>query len=184
MNEELIRKALAERGMKKEDIDLVIKQASAEGPKQEDPKKEENPAEGSKEDPKQEGGEPDKPVEDKPAEGGGEPSPKQEGAEPNNGAGKVDETKPEEKPAGNADYEILKRENEALRNENKEIKGSLDGLTSRLTAFEKLFADKFGTPANGDQRDVGGNAEIEHQDAGNDLMAEYERQKRRAGKKI
>ena len=180
MNEEQLRKALEERGMKKEDIDLVIKQASAEGQKQD-----EKPADKVvEESPKQEGGEPDKPVEDKPAEGGGEPSPKQEGAEPNNGAGKVDETKPEEKPAGNADYEILKRENEALRNENKEIKGSLDGLTSRLTAFEKLFADKFGTPANGDQRDVGGNAEIEHQDAGNDLMAEYERQKRRAGKKI
>ena len=134
--------------------------------------------------PKQEGGEPDKPVEDKPAEDGGEPSPKQENAEPNNGEGEVDETKPEEKPVGNADYEILKKENEALRNENKEIKGAVDGLTARLTSFEKLFADKFGTLANGDQRDVGGNAEIEHQDAGNDLMAEYERQKRRAGKKI
>lgn len=179
MNEEQLRKALEERGMKKEDIDLVIKQASAEGPKQDN----EPAKKADEENPKQEGGEPDKPVEDKPAEGGGEPNPKQEGAEPDNGVGKVDETKPEEKPAGNADYEILKKENEALRNENKEIKGAVDGLTSRLTAFEKLFADKFGTPANGDQRDVGGNAVIEHQDAGNDLMAEYERQKRRAGKK-
>lgn len=179
MNEEQLRKALEERGMKKEDIDLVIKQASAEGPKQEN----EPAKKADEEDPKQEGGEPDKPVEDKPAEDGGEPSPKQEGAEPNDGAGEVDEAKPEEKPAGNADYEILKKENEALRNENKEIKGAVEGLTSRLTAFEKLFADKFGTPANGDQRDVGGNAVIEHQDAGNDLMAEYERQKRRAGKK-
>lgn len=180
MNEEQLRKALEERGMKKEDIDLVIKQASAEAPKQEN----EPAKKADEENPKQEGGEPDKPVEDKPAEGGGEPSPKQEGAEPDNGAGKVDETKPEEKPAGNADYEILKKENKALRNENKEIKGAVDGLTSRLTAFEKLFSDKFGIPANGDQRDVGGNAVIEHQDAGNDLMAEYERQKRRAGKKI
>lgn len=181
MNEEQLRKALEERGMKKEDIDLVIKQASAEDQKQDEPNG--NPAD-DKKDPKQEGGEPDKPVEDKPAEDGGEPSPKQEGAEPDSGVGKVDETKPEEKPAGDADYEILKKENEALRNENKEIKGAVEGLTSRLTAFEKLFADKFGTPANGDQRDVGGNAVIEHQDAGNDLMAEYERQKRRAGKKI
>lgn len=179
MNEEQLRKALEERGMKKEDIDLVIKQASAEGQKQDD-----NPAKkADEENPKQEGGEPDKPVEDKPAEDGGEPSPKQEGAEPDNGAGKVDETKPEEKPVGNADYEILKKENEALRNENKEIKGVVDGLTSRLNAFEKLFSDKFGTPANGDQRDVGGGHESENEDVGGDFKSELEAARRRAGMK-
>ena len=136
MNEEQLRKALGERGMKKEDIDLIVKQASAEAPKQViEPAKEAD--EGSQ---KQEGGEPE-PVKDK-REGD---CPDPENA-PNPEGDGVGGGEPKPTPnAGSADDERFA----ALEAKVNDVIKANEAKDAKIEAYEKLLA-KMGLALNGD----------------------------------
>ena len=136
MNEEQLRKALEERGMKKEDIDLVIKQASAEGPKQEN----EPAKKADEENPKQEGGEPE-PVKD--TQEGNAPKPENT---PNPEGGEVGGGEPKPTPnAGNADDERFA----ALEAKVNDVIKANEAKDAKIDAYEKLLA-KMGLTLNGD----------------------------------
>ena len=136
MNEEQLRKALVERGMKKEDIDLIIEQASAEAPKREN----ETAEEADEENPKQEGGEPE-PVEDK-REGDcpdpeNAPNPEGDGV----GCGEHEPTP----NAGSADDERFA----ALEAKVNDVIKANEAKDAKIEAYEKLLA-KMGLALNGD----------------------------------
>ena len=169
INEKKLAEALAKRGLKQEDVNLVFEESKSvevkDDPKQGDPK-EEKPAEDNEEEPKQEGGEPTNPVEDK-------KDPDQEGHGDNGG-----EPLPESKPGTAEQAKIT-----ALEDENDELKGLIDGLTAKFASFESIVLKHLGIPvANGSQRDVGDKAHIEGSDVvKTDFQAEWEKQRKRAG---
>ena len=136
MNEEQLRKALGERGMKKEDIDLIIEQASAEAPKREN-----EPAEKADEgNQKQEGGEPE-PVEDK--QEGNDPLPENAPNPEGDGVG-CGEHKPTPN-AGSADDERFA----ALEAKVNDVIKANEAKDAKIEAYEKLLA-KMGLALNGD----------------------------------
>lgn len=136
MNEEQLRKALGERGMKKEDIDLIVKQASAEAPKQEN----ETADKADEESQKQEGGEPE-PVKDK-REGD---CPIPENA-PNPEGDGVGGGEPKPTPnAGSADDERFA----ALEAKVNDVIKANEAKDAKIEAYEKLLA-KMGLALNGD----------------------------------
>ena len=137
MNEEQLRKALGERGMKKEDIDLIVKQASAEAPKQDEPNG--NPAD-DKKDPKREGGEPE-PVEDK--QEGDAPLPENAPNPEGDGVG-CGEHEPTPN-AGSADDERFA----ALEAKVNDVIKANEAKDAKIEAYEKLLA-KMGLALNGD----------------------------------
>ena len=136
MNEEQLRKALGERGMKKEDIDLIIQQASAEAPKREDETAEEAD-EGNQ---KQEGGEPE-PVEDK--QEGNAPLPENAPNPEGDGVG-CGEHEPTPN-AGSADDERFA----ALEAKVNDVIKANEAKDAKIEAYEKLLA-KMGLALNGD----------------------------------
>ena len=199
ISEELIRKALAERKMNEGDIDLVIKQATVEDQKQEDPKKEDKPAEKVVEaDPKQEGGEPDKPVEDKEdghkAENGGEPKaenaePKQENPNPAEAVKQVAEDEANAsggEPKASADDSELKAIKDRMNSyeaQIKDLKTTLEGVTESNKAYVEILT-KMGIPLNqGDPKQIGGDEQSGEQSLAPDYEQDYEAAKKLMGYK-
>lgn len=198
ISEELIRKALAERKMNEGDIDLVIKQATVEDQKQEDPNKGENPADGSKDEPKQEGGEPNKPVEDKEdghkAENGGEPKadnaePKQENPNPAEAVNQVAENEANAsggEPKASADDSELKAIKDRMNSyeaQIKDLKTTLEGVTESNKAYVEILT-KMGIPLNqGDPKQIGGDEQSGEQSLAPDYEQDYAAAKKLMGYK-
>lgn len=198
ITEENLKKALANRKMNEGDIDLIIKEATAEDQKQEDSKKEENPAEGNKDEPKQEGGEPNNPVEDKEdghkAENGGEPKaenaePKQEDPNPAEAVNQVAENGANAtggEPKASADDSELKAIKDRMNSyeaQIKDLKTTLEGVTESNKAYVEILT-KMGIPLNqGDPKQIGGDEQSGEQSLAPDYEQDYEAAKKLMGYK-
>ena len=191
ISEELIRKALAERKMNEGDIDLVIKQATAEDQKQEDPKKEDKPAEKVVEaEPKQEGGEPNNPVEDKEDGHKAENAePKQEDPNPAEAVKQVAENGANAtggEPKASADDSELKAIKDRMNSyeaQIKDLKTTLEGVTESNKAYVEILT-KMGIPLNqGDPKQIGGDEQSGEQSLAPDYEQDYAAAKKLMGYK-
>ena len=149
LNEEKLKKALADMNMSEDGIAKLLAQAQEEEPKQE-----EKPAEEAKEEPKQEGGEPENPVEDKTEE-----TPKAQ--EPIEGGAKEGgEPEKHEVEAHNGFEEKFN----ALEAKVNDMAMAIEGRDKKIEAYEQLLA-KIGLPTDGnDPKQFGGNKSDGSQD--------------------
>ena len=189
ITEENLKKALANRKMNEGDIDLIIKEATAEDQKQEDPKKEENPAKGNKDEPKQDGGEPANPVEN-----GGEPKaenaePKQEDPNPAEAVKQVAENGANAtggEPKASADDSELKAIKDRMNSyeaQIKDLKTTLEGVTESNKAYVEILT-KMGIPLNqGDPKQIGGDEQSGEQSLAPDYEQDYAAAKKLMGYK-